>query len=293
MKRFSIVGANSSIARNFVYYLHDKDVEFYLYDMQPASLDAGTNYEQVNLLNMEDVSKINFDCDALFVFSGLTGAEKSITSYSAFIDVNEKALLNILTTYVEKKSRCRILYPSSRLVYQQSDKPLKEDSPLEGRSIYALNKIAAEGYLKLFNRLYGVEYTIFRIAIPFGKMNPDSTAYGIVSNLYHQGKTNGFITVYGDGSGVRTFTHIRDICDAFYRGALSADTVNDVFNIGGFAYSLKQLAQIQAEKTGASIRYVPWPEGADKIDVSNGWLDFEKLDARVPIAYLDILDREA
>jgi UDP-glucose 4-epimerase len=293
MKRFSIVGANSSIARNFVYYLRDRDVELYLYDIQPASLDACANYEQINLLNMEDVCKINFDCDALFVFSGLTGAEKSITSYSAFIDVNEKALLNILTAYVEKKSRCRILYPSSRLVYQQSDTPLKEDAPLEGRSIYALNKIAAEGYLKLFNHLYGVEYTIFRIAIPFGKMNPDSMDYGIVSNLYHQGKNNGFITVYGDGSGVRTFTHIQDICNVFYQGALSVDTMNDVFNIGGCSYSLKQLAQIQAKNTGASIRYIPWPEGADKIDVSNGWLNFEKLDTCLPIAYMDILDCEA
>lgn len=288
MKHFSIIGANSSIARNFVYYLKDLDVQLDLYDIQEESLDNEKNYRKLDFLNENDIQQINLDCDAVYVFAGLTGAEKSFARSSAFIDANVKLLINLLEEHVRQNSNARIVYPSSRLVYKNIDRPLTETDTLEGRSIYAVNKISAEHFIKLFNQIYGVDYTIFRIAIPFGVLNPNAHEYGIVASLYNQALKNGEITLFGDGSGIRTFTHIEDLCNILYRSASMEEMKNEIFNIGGCTYSLSQIASMQARKTGARICYLPWPSNTQKMDVENGCLDSGKLRKILDINYRDI-----
>lgn len=288
MKKFSIIGANSSLARNFVYYLKDKDVQLDLYDIQPTGLEGNDNYKQVDLLNASEVNKINFDCDAVYLFTGLTGPEKSFAQYEFFIDVNEKVLLNVLNAYKEHNSKARFVYPSSRLVYKNSIAPLKESDELEGLSIYAVNKIASENYIKTYSLVYGVKYTILRIAIPFGKLNPSCTDYGIVSKFRRQAEDNGVITLYGDGSGKRTFTHIKNVCEVFYKTVLTESTQNEIYNVGGKAYSLYELASLQANKSNARIEYLPWPALSQKVDVANGVFDYSKLDKVLKIDYIDV-----
>ena len=225
------------------------------------------------------------------MFSGLTGPEKSLMQHQAFVDVNEKILLNLLKVYTDKKSTARLIYPSSRLVYKNTNLPLTEKAQLEGLSVYAVNKIACENYIKTYNSLFGVEYTIFRIAIPFGELNPACTDYGIVSKFKRQAEENGVITLYGDGSGRRTFTHIKNICQVFYNAVSEEKTKNEIFNVGGRAYSLYELALMQSKKTGAKIQYLPWPELSQKVDVSNGVFDHSKLDAIMNIDYIDVIEQ--
>ena len=288
MKHFSIIGANSSIARNFIYYLRNFDVRMDLYDVQNTSLDNIENYKKIDFLNKDDIKRINFNCDAVYVFSGLTGTEKSLTRCSDFIDVNVKLLTNLLQEQVRQNSKARLIYPSSRLVYKNIDRPLIETDSLEGKSVYAINKISAEHFIKLFNQIYGIEYTILRIAIPFGELNPNACAYGIVSSFYNQAQKNKEITLYGDGSGLRTFTHIEDLCNILYHGAIMEEMKNEIFNVGGCTYSLSQIASMQAQKTNARVRYIPWPPNVQKMDIPNGCLNFDKLNKILNINYRDI-----
>ena len=50
------------------------------------------------------------------------------------------------------------------------------------------------------------------------------------------------ISLYGNGSVRRTFTHIEDVCDNLISGAFSDKCVNDVYNIGGEDMSLWEVA---------------------------------------------------
>lgn len=288
----AIIGANSSLARNFIYYLKQVEgVTLFLYDIQQESVDGYKNYSQIDLLDLQSVKNIRPDCDLLYLFSGLTGSVKGFKAYSAFIDVNEKALLNVLTFLAESGSKSRIIYPSSRLVYKNQEGALEENAEKEGLSIYAINKLAAENYLRLYGKTYGIPYTIFRIAIPFGQLNPAAHSYGIVNVLCEQAKTSKKITLFGEGAGARTFTHIKDVCRVLYDGGRSVRTVNDAYNIGGHKYLLKELAEMIAEKTGATIQYEPWPTAdLEDCDVANGWLDSKKLDEILNAPYLDLKD---
>lgn len=287
MLKFSIIGANSSLARNFVYFLQDKNIELNLYDIQDKQFDGLENYLQINFHDVNDVNKIEFDCDAVFVFIGLTGAALSMNEANRFIDINEKILVNILDAIKRRNAKCKIIYPSSRLVYKDVDHKLKETDSLEAKSVYALNKIFAENILRLYQQLFDIKYTIFRIAIPFGELNPSSNKYGILAALVEQSK-KGEISLYGDGSGIRTFTHVLNICEALYFGGTSTTTDNQIFNIGGKAYTLFEIAKLISKINESKIVFYPWPEDLIKVEVKNGHLDSSKLDKLFDINYIDI-----
>lgn len=290
MKKIVIIGSNSSIARNFRYFIEKEDVAISLYDVQDHSIDnTAYPYRKINFLSPEDVSTIDFDCDYVYLFSGKTGAAKGFDDPMSFVDINEKLLLIILKEMVNQKSHCRIIYPSSRLVYDDSSwTALTEESKLKPKSIYAAEKIAAENYLALYHNAFNLRYTVFRIAIPFGELHPMIHEYGIVSNLVNQAKENKEITLYGDGGSIRTFSHIVDICAALWYGGTDEKAENETFNIGGCAHSLKELAERIAKKYGACVRNVEWPALEEKLEVSNGWLNSNKLDRMIKIEYKDI-----
>ena len=62
------------------------------------------------------------------------------------------------------------------------------------------------------------------------------------------------------------------------KAATSELTANDVYKIGGKEYSLKEMAELIAEKYGVGVDYVPWPDVALKIESGDTLFDSEKLD---------------
>jgi len=290
MKKVVIIGANSGIARNFIFYLKNHDVDLRLYDIQDTHLDGiTTGYKKVNLLDVMDVKKIDFKCDLVYIFSGKTGTIKGFMDIDGFVDVNEKLLLVILNEIVRQNCNCRVIYPSSRLVYDGcSVGAICENSKLFPKSIYAAEKVLAENVLKIYHDVFGLQFTIFRIAIPFGKLNPKISEYGIVAKLTCQAREQHIITLYGSGESVRTFTHIIDICSVLWEGGNDVRTLNDIFNIGGVKYSIKELATFISDKYCAEITATKWPEMDAKVEVSNGWLDSAKIDDILHMKYIDI-----
>ena len=77
----------------------------------------------------------------------------------------------------------------------------------------------------------------------------------------------------------RTLTYIGDICRTMLAGALSADCMNDVYNIGGESYSLRKMAFEVAKKYGVELEYTQWPDKALKIESGSTVFDSGKLDS--------------
>ncbi len=264
----AIVGANSYIARNLLYVLKRRKpkCEVKLYDYTETHVDGESNYTKINILDRESVSKIDMDCDAVFMFVGKTGSSEGFDNYGTFVNINEMGLLNLIDEYRRQKSGAKIIYPSTRLVYKGSDKPLCEDAPKEFKTVYAINKFACEQYLEQYGRVYGVKYCIFRICIPYGTLIPGASSYGTVGFMLSRASAGENITLYGDGSARRTFTHIEDVCVNLIEGAFSDKCVNDVFNIGGENMSLKEAAELIAGEYGVKVENVPYPNIAEMIE---------------------------
>lgn len=283
----AIIGANSFLARNFISTIDREKFSLKLYDISNCQQDSFGDYEQIDLSSMESVAHIDFSSSLLYCFSGLTGTKVGFERYADFIDVNEKYFLNILTEYVNRKSNAKIIYPSTRLVYKSSKIKVSEDSEKEFRSIYAINKFASEKYLELYHETFNLQYCVLRICVPYGTLIDNLGSYGTYEFFVNQAQ-NGNITLYGDGSSRRTFTHINDICRVMLDGGLNAKCINDVYNVGGDDKSLLDVATILAAKYNATIEFVEWPEMDKKIEVSNVVFDDSKLASILNMNYKKI-----
>ena len=144
MKTVAIIGANSYIARNVLFKLKQLKCNIWLYDCAEKHVDNETGYTQIDILSKESVSKINFNCDVIFMFVGRTGSVNGFDEYNTFLNINQMALLNVLNEYRLQNSKAKIIFPSTRLVYKGKNGILSEDSEKEFKTVYAINKYACE-----------------------------------------------------------------------------------------------------------------------------------------------------
>ena len=219
-KRITIVGANSYLARNLIYIMKHKkeEYELFLYDCQCQQIDGAENYKQVNVCRMEEIQELNYAVDSIFVFTGKTGTFEGFEKYEDFIDINEKSLLNILTGYRMYGSQAIVVFPSTRLVYKGKKEALREEAENEYRTVYALSKYSCEQYLKMYHQVYGIDYSIFRISIPYGSLVSNVSSYGTVQFMLDNAREGSNITLFRDGNLRRTVTYIEDLCNMMLLG---------------------------------------------------------------------------
>lgn len=278
--KVAVLGANGYIARNLVYVMKrdNPDWEMYLYGIEDKSIDGHSNYVQIDMTDRNAVKGIDLSCDIIFMFVGKTGSTNCFDAYDTFINLNERTLLNLLSEYRNQNSVARIIYPSTRLVYKGVPFLLREDAEKEFKTIYAIQKFACENYLKQYNSVFNVQYTIVRICVPYGTLVPGASSYGTAEFMMNKAQKGENITLYGDGSLRRTITHIEDLCLSIIKAAVSLECANDVFNIGGEDYSLKEMALPIAGKYNVEIEYISWPNVALSVESGNTVFDSTKLD---------------
>lgn len=286
MKKAVVIGANGYIARNLITKLKDQYL-LELYDIQENHRDGNENYSSVDITNIDSVREMNLDCDIIYNFAGMTGTTAGFEKYDQFIQVNEIGLLNLLTVYVEQKSGAKIVFPSTRLVYKGIPGNVSgENADKEFKTIYAINKYSCEQYLKMYHEVYGVEYCIVRICLPYGTMIEDAGSYGTAEFFASKGKRGEDITIYGDGSQRRTLIHMEDLCNILRLCGENEQCVNDVYNIGGADHlSLYEMASVFADIYGVNVVSVPWPEIALKIESGDTVFDSSKLDKLIEYRY--------
>jgi UDP-glucose 4-epimerase len=209
------------------------------------------------------------------MFVALTGTKDGFSDYDKYIETNQITLLNVLSAYVKQKSKARLVFPSSRLVYKGiKDKFLKEDSVKETNTVYAVNKLACEAYLKCWGNAFDVSYTIYRICVPFGQLLPGNYSYGTLGFMTRQAKQNALISLYGDGKQKRTFTHVADICEILGRFSFLKESQNLTINIGSNDnIDMNTLANMLATKFKAQVTHKPWPEMDFKIESGDTMFD--------------------
>jgi UDP-glucose 4-epimerase len=95
--------------------------------------------------------------------------------------------------------------------------PFDEESPQVPSSPYALSKSVMCQYLKLYNELFGLEFTVLALANVYGPRQRFSGEGGVVSIFAHALASGQAPTIYGDGRQSRDFVFVDDVVDAFVR----------------------------------------------------------------------------
>ena len=275
-----VIGSNGYIARHLVRALLDQSFDVLPCGQNPVSIDGYDNYFQVDITDAQSVAQLDFNADAVFMFAGLTGTAIGFTKYEEYVRVNQIGLLHVLDAIRQKNPSIKIIFPSSRLVYRgKKDLPLVESSEKEFKTLYALTKFAGEATLEMYRNAFGLTYTIYRVCVPYGNLLGGGYSYGTIGFMLGKAMKGEAITLFGDGSQKRTFTHVADICRAILDTAFSDKTNDQIFNIGGETFSLNQVALMIAQKYGVQVAYKDWSTLDLAIESGDTIFDSTKLDA--------------
>jgi len=287
MKKVIVFGSNGYLGRHIIYFLKRDNIEFLPIDCAETSIDQHLNYKQIDIVNSNEIDVLDFKVDYIFVFAGLTGTNIGFEDYERFVAVNEIGLLNILNHHKNSNSVARIVFPSTRLVYKGlKNQPLKESAEKEAKTIYAQNKLACEQYLNMYQNYYGIEYTIFRICVPYGNLIDNNYSYGTLGFFLNKVKNNENIPLYGNGDQKRTFTHVGDIAKIIIQSINSESTKNKVYNIGSNDnHSLLEVANMIASKNSIEVTLVEWPDEALKVESGDTIFDDVNLKQDVSFEY--------
>lgn len=272
--KVAIIGSKGYIGKHLMFYLKRRGFKVMSYDVIPGE---EVDYQQVDMTDVNSLSKIDLDVDYIFMFAGLTGTYAGFEAYEKYVKINEIALLNLLDVIRRSEHKPKVIFPSTRLVYKGYDKPLKEEDEKESKTIYAANKIACEGYLQAYHDSFDIPYTVFRICIPYGNLLSTDYSFGTVGFFIKQAQAGNDITLYGGGSIKRTFTHMEDLCYQVVEGAMKSESDGQIYNVGGETLSLKQAAETIAAKFGTKVVGVPWPERDLKIESDHTYFDDTKI----------------
>lgn len=285
-KKSILIGSNGYLGRHLAHHLQLAGFNNLNCDTSATSFHKSQNYLRVDITKPADLEKPDFDVDYVFLFAGLTGTAIGFDDYKKFIEVNETGLLNVLTKLRETGSRASVVYPSTRLVYKGvKGRLLKEGDPKETKTIYAASKLTAENLLWMYQNAFDIDYTIFRICVPYGNLFGDEFSYGTIGFFLNQAKQGKDITLFGDGSIRRTFTHVSDISNCIIRSIQLEKTKNGVYNIGGENLSLLDAAQMVSEKYDVPVKFAQWPDMAGKLESDDTVFDDAKLRAAIDVQH--------
>jgi len=275
-----IIGVNGYIGRNLSYFLNESGRNNIDFGIEEEVKYSWMRYSKLDVTRKEDFFQIDNDVNIIYYMAGLTGTLNGFELYKDYFNVNVIGLNNLLSYLHENNIKAKVVFPSTRLVYKGINGiELNEESIKSPNTIYALTKSTCEDLLKIYRKSFGIDYEIFRICVPFGNLVGNDYSYGTVGSFIDNAKKYKKITLFGDGNLKRTFTHVYDICKLMTYSNFKSS--NNIFNIGGETFSLKQVATKISGLYKAKIEYIDWPEQALKIESGDTVFCSNKLDKKV------------
>lgn len=170
-------------------------------------------------------------------------------------NVNIVGTLNILRL-CEAYGVNKIVYASSAAVYGNPEYlGIDEKHPLNPESCYGVSKSVPESYIRQFDSMHGLKYTILRLANVYGPRQSSHGEAGVVSvflDRMNQGKN---LVIYGDGEQTRDFVYVEDVAEAFVAAIRADEKVdNQTMNIScGTATSINTLVEMIGNITGRKV----------------------------------------
>ena len=194
-------------------YLHDKAV-FYNLELHSKQLDG------VFAKELPD-----------FVIHAAAQVDVSISINDPYYDAYSNILgtihlLDLCREYQVKK----VIYASSCAVYGETgDYSIQESSIIQPISFYGASKYTPEQYIQLYQKLYGLSFTILRYANVYGPRQTPKGEGGVISIFVKKLLKNENPIIYGDGTQTRDFVYVKDVAHANLLALTKGE--NQIFNV--------------------------------------------------------------
>jgi UDP-glucose 4-epimerase len=219
--------------------------------------------------------------DVVFHFAAAVGVKLIVEQPVHTIETNVHGT-EVVLKHANKKKKLVVIASTSEVYGKSEDVPFSEDSDLvmgpttKHRWAYACSKAIDEFLALAYWKERKLPVIIVRF---FNTVGPRQTGqYGmVIPNFVRQALAGQPITVFGDGTQSRSFTHVTDVVDALLKLVAEPRAIGQVINIGNTQeVTIRALAERIRELSGSSspIRLVPYDQAYES--------GFEDMPRRVP-----------
>jgi nucleoside-diphosphate-sugar epimerase len=214
-----------------------------------------------DLRSYERVSTAVRGTEVVFHQGALPSVPRSIQDPLTSNAVNVEGTLNVVLAARDHGVR-RVVFASSSSVYGDAPgMPRREDQPTAPLAPYAVAKLAAERYVQVANRVFGIETVALRYFNVFGERQDPSSGYAAVIPKFIALMLAGERpTINGDGYASRDFTHIDNVVAANLAAAGVPEAAGRVINVAmQDTHTINQLVETLNELLSTEIEPIYGP----------------------------------
>jgi UDP-glucose 4-epimerase len=219
--------------------------------------------------------------DVVFHLAAAVGVKLIVEQPVYTIETNVHGT-EVVLKHANKKKKLVVIASTSEVYGKSEDVPFREDSDLvlgptrKHRWAYACSKAIDEFLALAYWKERKLPVIIVRF---FNTVGPRQTGqYGmVIPNFVRQALAGEPITVFGDGTQSRSFTHVSDVVGALLKLVKEPKAIGEVINIGNMQeVTIFKLAERIRDLSGSKspIKLVPYDEAYES--------GFEDMPRRVP-----------
>ena len=254
MARILVTGGLGFIGSHLVEtLLQDKNNDVVVMDNLCSDSSSPANKREGAEYWIDDIRNINTyryqpDFDIVFHLAALARIQPSFKDPLKYFSIDALGTAEVLE--FSRRSNAKVIYAGSSSAYGGPK-----------LNPYAFAKYTGEQLCEMYSEVYNLSTCVARFFNVYGERQPTSGPYATVVGVFqNQAFYRESLTITGDGTQRRDFTHVSDIVSGFL--SLSQDEwTGQVFNLGtGKNYSINELARM----FGDDIQYIPRRPGEAK-----------------------------
>lgn len=165
--------------------------------------------------------------EVVFHVAAQIDVRRSVADPAFDASINVGGTSNVLDAARAVGCRRLVFTSTGGAVYGEGDGqelPLREDAPIAPMAPYGQSKFAGEGYLALYERLYGLSSAALRLGNVYGPRQDPLGEAGVIAIFCGRLLAGERPTVYGDGAQTRDYVYVDDVVAAILAAAESDAT---------------------------------------------------------------------
>lgn len=212
-----------------------------------AALAAGAGLAVQDIRDGAELTRLAAEVrpEVVFHLAAQIDVRKSVADPAFDASINVGGTANVLEAARRAGARRFVFSSTGGAIYGEGEGqklPLGEDAPLAPEAPYGQSKLAAEGYLGLYERLYGLSSVALRLGNVYGPRQDPLGEAGVIAIFCGRLRAGERPTVYGDGRQTRDYIYVGDVVRAMLAAAESS--ARGAINIGtGLETDVLELAE--------------------------------------------------
>lgn len=261
MAKIIVTGGAGFIGSHLVDALVGRGDEIHVIDNYSAGkredrINKRATYHELDVRSTDAIQEVMKGAEVVFHTAAVPRVPYSIEHPVETTDNNITGTVSVFNA-ASKASVRRVVYSSTGSAYgNQETMPLTETMESAPIHPYGLQKYVGELFAKMWSDIYTLETVCLRYFNVYGSRLDPNGPYALAIGRFLLARQTGEpITIFGDGTVTRDFTHVSDVVRANLLAAESGKVgKGEVINVGA---GRNVTIQFLADMFGGKIQYGP------------------------------------